>query len=381
MLQHKTELRIPGPVPVPPQVLQAASHPMINHRGKVFKSLFPQIMDRLKPIFGTQQRIYAITGSGTAAMETAVANLISPGDAVLVLVGGSFGQRWKSLCDAYQAKVTVLEYPWGEPVDAAQVQTVLQANPDIKAVFATHNESSTAVLNDLQALGTAVRGHQALLVVDAVSSLGGAEIQMDAWGIDVVCTASQKCLMVPPGLAFVAFSAPAMERAAQTTSSRFYFNINSYDQMLEKGETPFTPNISLLFGLEAALDMIEEEGLDVIYARHFLMRDMARAGIEALGLPLLVVEAGASPTTTSVIPDTITDVDGFRAKVRDHLGVELAGGQGKLAGKIFRIGHMGYATPLDMLTCLAALELALGKSGLATAAAEDVWRRRLSLHF
>jgi len=377
MNPYKTELRIPGPVPVPPAVLQAASHPMINHRGREFKDMYPRAMKRLQPIFGTQQPIYAVTGSGTAGMEAAAVNIVSPGDKVLVPVGGVFGLRWKSILDAYGADVQLLEYGWGEALDPDTVRSVLQANPDIKAVFTTHNESSTGVLNDIQALGQAAAGHQALLVVDAVSSLGGTPTEMDAWGLDVVCTASQKCLMVPPGLAFLAFSPAAMDRSQSVASSRFYFNINRYDEMLAKGETPFTPNISLIYGLEAALDMIEGEGLERVYARHRLMQTMVRAGVRALDLPLLVDEECASPTTTAVKPEGWDSVDSFRARVRVSMGIELAGGQGPFADRIFRIGHMGYAGPLDMVSCLAALEVALDRPGTAVAAAENVWKQSL----
>lgn len=377
MLRDKQELRIPGPVPVPPRVSLETARPMINHRGREFKQLLPQVLRRLRPIFGTKEnQVLALTGSGTSGMEAAVANLVSPGDQVLVLVGGAFGERWVKLCKTYGALVKEYQFPWGEGADPDRIREILKENPNIVAVFATHNESSTGVLNDIAAISQARSGHQALLVVDAVSSLGGAPLAMDEWAVDFVVTASQKSLMVPPGLAFVAYSRRARHRMEQVTTPRFYFDLLAYEAMLEKGETPFTPNISNFFGLEEALDMIEEEGLENVFSRHLLMRNMVRAGIRALALPLLVEDRFASPTTTAVKPQEI-DVPKFRVLVRDTYGVELAGGQGRLANDIFRIGHMGYATPLDMITCLAAIETALGKFGVATAAAQMVWQQHI----
>lgn len=372
MFRNKIELRIPGPAPVPPQVLQAAASPMINHRGEQFKHKLPGVLNRLKPIFKTENTILSITGSGTAGMEAAVANTVNPGDPVLVLIGGSFGQRWADICNQYQAKVYELQYPWGEGVDPEAVHDFLQKHPEIKVVFATHNESSTGVLNDIEGIGKAVANSDALLVVDAVSSLGGSYLETDAWEIDIVCTASQKCLLTPPGLAFISVSERAKERMKEIKSPRFYFNLLTYEEMLLKGQPPYTPNLSNFFAIEEALDLIEAEGLDNIIARHYLLRDMIRAGIQALGLKLLVEERWASTTVTAVVPE-IDNIGDFLKNLYFNYGVELAGGQGKLATTTFRIGHMGYATPLDMLTTLAAIEASLGKFGVATAAAEQVW--------
>jgi len=374
MYPDQRQLRIPGPTPVPHQVLRASAQPMINHRGSEFKELMFSVLERLKRVFQTQNTILAITGSGTAAMEAAVANLVNPHDPVLALVGGTFGERWAKICKAYQAEVHILEYPWGEVIDPQAIADYLQRHPQIKAVFATHNESSTSVLNDLAAIGKVVREYGPLLIVDAVSSLGGADLQTDAWGIDVVCTASQKCLLSPPGLAFISLSQRAIEFIANVQTPRFYLDLQQYISMLAKGEPPFTPNIANFFALDEALRIIESEGLSAIFQRHYLMRDMIRAGIRALGLKLLVDDRWASPIITAVMPETM-DVPRFIADLKQHYGVELAGGQGKLAGKIFRIGHMGYSTPLDMLTTLAAIETKLGQYGAAVAAAEQVWKR------
>lgn len=373
MAFDQKQMRIPGPTPVPHEVAAASARPMVNHRGPVFKKVMMDVLERLKPIFQTQNTILALTGSGTSAMEASVANLVNPDDEVLVLVGGTFGERWAKICRAYQAKVHVLDYTWGEGADPAQIADFLRRNPRTVAVFATHNESSTGVLNDLEGIGAAVRESGALLVVDAVSSLGGVELKTDAWGIDVVCTASQKCLMAPPGLAFLSLSQRAEQRVFEVSSPRFYFDLRVYLEWLKKHELPFTPNISCFFALEKSLSLIESEGLGSVFARHLLLRDMVRAGLQALDLPLLVEDKWASPTVTAVKPG-FSDIGRFLAALRET-GVELAGGQGRLAGQIFRIGHMGSAAPVDMLATLAAIEAQLGGGGKAVSAAEQVWNR------
>lgn len=374
MYREKQELRIPGPVPVPSRVLQAAAGPMINHRGVDFKRRMPVLLRRLQRVFRTENCLVPLTGSGTAAMEAAVTNLVNPGDPVMVFVGGSFGERWSQICRAYGAQVYELAYPWGEGLSPERAQEALRRHPEVAVVFATHNESSTGVLNDIRALSEAAAEADALFVVDAVSSLGGVPLETDDWGVDVVVTASQKCLMAPPGLAFVSLSDRARERMAQVNSPRYYLDLLRYCRMLEIGETPFTPSISVFFALEESLTMLEAEGLEAVYSRHRLLRDMVRAGAEALGLPLLVAEQWASPTVTALRP-VFDDVDGFRRRLLTEFGVEIAGGQGELAGQILRIGHMGYAAPLDMLATLGALETCLGAYGAGTAAAESVWER------
>ncbi len=374
MYRDKPELRIPGPVPVPSRVLQAAAAPMINHRGADFRQRMPALLARLQRVFRTENCLVPITGSGTAAMEAAVSNLINPGDPVMVFVGGSFGERWAQICRAFGAQVHELTYSWGEGLDPERAQEALQRHPEVMVVFATQNESSTGVLNDIQGLSKAAAKADALFVVDAVSSLGGVPLETDDWDIDVVVTASQKCLMAPPGLAFVSLSSRARERMAHVDTPRYYLDLLRYCRMLEIGETPFTPNISALFALEESLAMLEAEGLSAVFSRHRLLRDMVRAGVKALGLALLVPERWASPTVTAIKPD-FADVDAFRRRLLGDYGVEVAGGQGELAGQILRIGHMGYVSPLDMLGTLGALEACLGEFGVATAAAEDVWER------
>ncbi|HHU61034.1 MAG TPA: alanine--glyoxylate aminotransferase family protein [Natronincola sp.] len=369
MYRFKPDLRIPGPAPVPCGVSIQMSRQMINHRGEEFKKRFPRVLKRLQPLFGTKNTIYMLTGSGTSAMEAAVSNLVSEQTPTLCLVGGFFGKRWAELCLSYKANVHILNFPWNSGVDPNEVRAYLKQHPEIEIIFMVQNESSTAVLNDVKAVSEAREGHQALLVVDSVSALGGTPMEMDDWNVDVVVSASQKCLMTPPGTAFITFSPRAKEFVEKSESSRYYFDLRKCEEYLMKGETPFTPNINNVFALEEALDMIETEGLENVFSRHYLMRDMMRAGIKALDLELLVNDVDASPTVTGI---KFKEADHLRLQIREHYGVEFAGGQGIYAGEIFRIGHMGYATPLDVLTSLAVLELEFKKFGEATKAAELV---------
>lgn len=369
MYRFKPELRIPGPVPVPSEVSLQMARPMINHRGALFKERFPAVLERLKPIFGTKNPICMITGSGTAGMEAAVSNLVSPQTPILCLVGGFFGRRWAELGKAYGANVHVLEFSWDGGVDPDQTADYLAKHPEIELIFMVQNESSTAVLNDVEAISKARKNHRALLVVDAVSAVGGTPCEMDKWGLDVVVSASQKCLMTPPGTAFITFSPQAKHYMEACEASRYYFDLRKYGAFLEKGETPFTPNIHNVFALEEALTIIEAEGLENVYTRHILMKDMMRAGAKALGLELLVSDKDASPTVTGI---RYPNADSFRIRIRERYGVEFAGGQGPHANQIFRVGHMGYATPLDVLTALAVLEIDSKQYGQATKAAEEI---------
>jgi len=382
---EQQHLRIPGPTPVPPRVMRAAARPVVNHRGAAFRELYKQVTAELKNVFQTQGEVMIITGSGTAAMEAAVVNLVSPGEKVLVLVGGKFGERWGEIARAYGAQVIEWRYDWRQGAEPEELARRLAADPDIVAVFATHNESSTGVMNDIEGLSRARdlggRRHRALLIVDSVSALGGAPLPMDAWGVDAVVTGSQKCLMVPPGLSFVALGQRALERLEQVTTGRYYLDLRAYRKAAAAGESPYTPAVTLVFALQEALAMLAEEGLENSFARHRLMRDMVRAGIKALGLPLWTDERWASPTVTAVEGAPGLEVEPFRKLVRDRFGVELAGGQGELKGRIFRIGHMGYAGPLDMIAALAAIEQGLAASGFpvklgaGVAAAQEVWAR------
>lgn len=379
---EKFELRIPGPTPLPPRVVRAMSRPMISHRGNEFAALNKALLEKLRPVFGTKNDVLILTGSGTAGLEAAVANLVSPGDEVLVVVTGVFGERLAKICGVYGARVERLDLEWGKAADPREVQARLAKNPRIKAIFATHNETSTGVANDIAAIGRVVAQTPAVFVVDTVSALGGMEFQTDAWQVDVAVAGSQKCLMLPPGLALVSVSPKAWKAIDGATSPRFYLDLRAYRDSAAKGQTPYTPNISLYFGLEESLKMLGEEGLENSFKRHDLMKQMVRAGIRALGLELLAQDAWASATITAIKGAAGLDPDTLRKVVRARCGVVMSGGQKSLEGKIFRIGHMGYATPMDMLTTLAAVELGLAEVsgsnrhlGAAVHAAEELWLR------
>lgn len=378
MFAEQKVLRIPGPTPIAPRIARAGARPMINHRGSEFSALLARVQSGLQHIFQTQEDVIPLTASGTAGMEAIVANLTSPGDPVLVLVGGKFGERWAELARAYRCDVRELPYTWGRGVEPDAVRAALAEFP-AQVVFATQNESSTAVYNDIPALATVCREAGALLAVDAISSMGGAPFYMDAWGVDAVVTSSQKCLMTPPGLAFVALGRRAWARAQQTTSPRYYLDLAHYRKAAAKGETPYTPGVSLFFALDEALTMIQEEGLEASWSRHRLMQQMIRQGAQALGLDLFVPDQWASPTVTAILAPEGVDIEAVRKQVAARRGVVLSGGQDRLKGKIFRVGHMGYAGPLDMIAVLAAIEIELLAAGFhcelgaGVRAAQEVW--------
>lgn len=374
-------VRLPGPSPVPDRIVRAISQPIIGHRSDVFRKIFRSVVANLKELFETEGDVYIFSGSGTLAMESAVANLLAPGDTCVVGTCGKFGERWIEIAEAFGARPVAVTSPPGTGVSAEAVAQALDAHPDARVLFTTQNESSTAVINDVAALAEVARARDVLIVVDAVSSLGGAPLSMDAWGVDVVVSGSQKCLMLPPGLAFVAVSPRARDRV-KADGCRYYADWRRYAKSFEGGETPYTPAVSLIFGLEEALKILEEEGRNARHQRHVLMRDMVRAGAVALGLTPFVDQPVASPTVTAVTSSSI-DLEALRKIVRAETGVVLSGGQGELKGKIVRIGHMGAATPMDMVATLAALELGLSRMGVevapgaGTEAAMKVWRQCL----
>lgn len=355
-------LRIPGPTPVAPRIQRAMNRPMVGHRSGEFSKMLTETLERAKQVFRTEQAVMVVSGSGTAGLEMAVANLVSPGDTVLVLVTGVFGDRFTKIAAAYGANVKRLDVEWGMGIDPYAVQEALAADPAIKVVFATQSETSTGVANDIQGIGKVVREFGKLFVVDAVSSLGAMELKMDEWGVDICVTGSQKALMLPPGLALIAVSERAWEAIDTNQNPRFYLDLRAYKKSLKDQTTPYTPAVSLIYGLAESLAMLEEEGYENSFRRHLLMRDMVRAAVKALRLPFFAEETYASPTVTAVKGDGF-DPEAVRKIMRQEFGIVLAGGQQHLKGKIFRIGHMGYMTPLEMLSTIAALEVALKKVG------------------
>ncbi|WP_047979807.1 pyridoxal-phosphate-dependent aminotransferase family protein [Ornithinibacillus contaminans] len=363
MLEDYQLLRIPGPTPVPPSVQRAMLQPMIGHRDQETKDLLTRIQSPLKAIFGTELDVFIIAGSGTAALEAAVVNTVEAKEEVLVLVTGTFGDRFAKICEANHIAVHRYETKWGNALNTKKIRDYLAENPSITAVFATYCETSTGVLNPIQELAQEIKKvSDALLIVDGVSCVGAVETKMDEWGIDVLITGSQKALMLPPGLSFIAASPKAWQRIARIKQHRFYFDLRKYHDSLQQDSTPFTPAISLLYGLEQSLHLIEKEGLPSIYSRHQLMKDMTRAAFRSLRIPLLTNDADASPTVTAIKP-TSFQPDMLRHILKKEFGLVVAGGQNKLKGKIFRIGHMGYCHPADILQIISCIELGLRKMG------------------
>jgi len=365
----RQNLRTPGPTPCPDEVMEAMGSPMINHRGPEFKELILSVTEKLKQVFMTQERLYILTASGTGSLEAAVVNTLSPGDRVLAVSVGYFGDRFAELAGAYGADVKKLEFEWGTVADPDSIRRALREDPEIKAVLVTHNETSTGVTNDLESIAKVVKGEfDALLLVDAISSLGCIPLPVDQWRCDVVCTASQKGLMVPPGLSFISLSQAAWEARERATMPRFYFDLPSAQRSLERGQTPWTPNLPLFYGMGVALDMLLEEGMENVFSRHARIAHMTRQGIKALGLHLLAHEACASDTVTSVKVPQGADGGRLSALLRTEHSVVLAGGQGPLQGKIFRIGHMGQVTEDDIQEVLHALEVTLPQVGFQLSA-------------
>jgi serine---pyruvate transaminase len=358
----KQYLMTAGPTPVPPAVSQAMAAPMLYHRAPAFDELYARVLGRLPSVFGTANPVLAFSASGSGAMESAVANLVAPGTRALALAAGKFGERWIGLCGAYGAELITHEPGWGARIDPADVDRLLAENPGVAVVFGTLSETSTGIVHDIQGIAEVVRRHDALLVVDAVSGLGAAELRQDAWGIDVVVAGSQKALMCPPGLGFASVSQRALDYAAEQPQGRYFFDWNKTAKSQRKGDSPFTPAVGLFLGLDVALDMIHEEGIEDVLARHALLARATRAGVAALGLDLYGDPDERSNVVTAVeLPETI---DGGKVPgALRKLGIAANGGQNQLKGKIIRIAHCGYFGAFDILTSLSGLEMALSQLG------------------
>ncbi|GIW42077.1 MAG: class V aminotransferase [Candidatus Binatia bacterium] len=375
MIKHY--LLAPGPTPVPERVLQALSRPLFHHRTPQFTRILEEVQASLKKLFGTEQDVLVLASSGTGAMEAAVTNTLSPGERALVVNGGKFGERWTRICQAYGVQVEEIRVEWGRAVDPALVEQALEKNPDIRAVLLQASETSTTVLHPVREVAEKTRRRDVLLLVDGITAVGVTELPMDRWGIDVLVTGSQKALMLPPGLAFVALSARAWKRAESARLPRFYFDLARERKALAEGTTAWTPAISLVVGLHEALTMIEEEGLERVFARHERNARATRAAARALGLELLAPDHPSPAATGIYVPG---GVDGRRlvSYLRDRMGVTFAGGQDRLRGKIVRIAHLGYVGAFDVVVAVAALEMALRhfghpiELGRGVAAAEEV---------
>ncbi|WP_114988845.1 alanine--glyoxylate aminotransferase family protein [Synechococcus sp. N19] len=365
-MQDKLTLMIPGPTPVPETVLKAMGRHPIGHRSGEFQAIVRRTAEQLKWLHQTTSDVLVITGSGTAAMEAGIINTLSRGDKVLCGDNGKFGERWVKVARAYGLDVDVIKAEWGQPLDPEAFRSALEADSAkaIKAVILTHSETSTGVINDLESIARHVKAHgTALTLADCVTSLGATNVPMDEWGLDVVASGAQKGYMLPPGLSFVAMSARAWEAYERSDLPKFYLDLGPYRKTAAKDSNPFTPAVNLYFGLEAALDMMQKEGLDAIFARHARHRAAAQAGMKAMGLPLFAAEGCGSPAITAVAPEGI-DAEQLRKAVKEKFDILLAGGQDHLKGQVFRIGHLGYVCDRDVLTAVAAIESTLQSLGL-----------------
>ena len=365
-VQDKLTLMIPGPTPVPESVLKAMGRHPIGHRSGEFQAVVQRTTEQLKWLHQTQGDVLVITGSGTAAMEAGIINTLSRGDKVLCGDNGKFGERWVKVARAYGLEVEVIQAEWGQPLDPEAFRLALEADSSkaIRAVILTHSETSTGVINDLETIARHVKAHgTALTIADCVTSLGATDVPMDAWGVDVVASGSQKGYMLPPGLSFVAMGERAWQAYERSDLPKFYLDLGPYRKTAAKNSNPFTPAVNLYFGLEAALEMMQNEGLEAIFARHARHRSAAQAGMKAIGLPLFAAEGHGSPAITAVAPNGI-DAEQLRKAVKERFDILLAGGQDHLKGKVFRIGHLGYVCDRDVLTAVSAIEATLQSLGL-----------------
>ncbi|MEM1169672.1 MAG: alanine--glyoxylate aminotransferase family protein [Cyanobacteria bacterium P01_H01_bin.35] len=365
-MDDKLMLMIPGPTPVPETALLAmAKHP-IGHRSGDFSKIMAEVTENLKWLHQTKNDVLVLASSGTGAMEAGIINFLSPGDHVLCGCNGKFGDRWAEVATAYGLKVEKITAEWGKPLDTEQFRQHLEADKDkqIKAVIITHSETSTGVLNDLETINSYVKAHgEALIMVDAVTSLGAVNLPVDELGLDVVGSGSQKGYMIPPGLAFVSVGAKAWTAYETAKLPRYYLDLGKYRKDAAKNTTPFTPPVNLFFALQATLRMMQAEGLENIFARHERLKNATRSAVKALGLPLLGPDTVASPAVTAVAPPPEVEAEKVRAIMKKRFDIALAGGQDHLKGKIFRIGHLGFVCDRDILIAIAALEATLAELG------------------
>jgi aspartate aminotransferase-like enzyme len=361
----KMLLLLPGPVPVAQPVLEAMARPMINHRGAAAAKILERVANALKPVFGTKGDVLFLGSSGTGGLETAVANLFGPGDVLLSCSVGVFGKRFATIAQTYGCTVEMLETAPGSAVDPAALQARLEADRDkrIKGILLTHNETSTGVQNDMEALAPIVRAHGALALVDSVSGLGASPMKMDEWGYDVVVTASQKAFAAPPGVAMIAVSERAWKKLEANPTPRFYFDLRRARQFAQDGQTPWTPPISILFALDVAMQLYHEVGIEAQFARHALYARAVRAAFEALGFTIFSKPGAHSDTVVAAYPPEGVAAKELLERLRERYGVVLSGGQGDFAGKIVRFGTMGDVNEADLLGAIGALELALADLG------------------
>ncbi|HEU6445562.1 MAG TPA: alanine--glyoxylate aminotransferase family protein [Gaiellaceae bacterium] len=362
-MAEKRYLFTPGPTPVPPPVLEAMSRPIIHHRSSDFREILGRCLDRLAEVYRTGSDVLLYTSSGTGGMESAVSNLTRPGERVVVVSAGHFGERWEAMTKNFGCEVDTLAYEWGESPSADDLAGRLGELGGAKVVFLTHSETSTGVVADVQALAAVAKEAGALVVVDAVSSLGAVPLETDAWGIDSVISGSQKALMTPPGLSTVSVSRDAWSAVEPGAASRYYFDWQQTKERQDQFDPAFTPAVSIVVGLDVALGLLLEEGLEQAFERHTRLGRACREGVKAMGLELFSPDDDRSAVVTAInAPDGIDSTEIVQT-LRDRLGVVLAPGQGPLKGRIFRIGHIGYYDIFDITTALAGVELVLAEQG------------------
>lgn len=380
MIKHY--LLSPGPTPIPNEVALAMSETMIHHRTPQFNKVFDEAREGLKKLFGTKNDVLMLASSGTGAMEASVANLFSPGDKVLIINGGKFGERWLNISNAYKLTPIEMKVGWGQAVKVADVERQLRADPDIQGVMIQASETSTTVFHPVKEIAKLTKNGP-LFLVDGVTAVGVVPLLMDEWGIDALVTGSQKALMLPPGLGFIALSDRAWDKTKKAKLPRFYFDLNLERKNQQKGSGAFTPAVSLIFGVRASLKMMEREGLENVYARHARMCRATRAAATALGLSLLAPDS-PSPAATGIYMPQGIDADQLLDYLRDRMNITLAEGQDQLKGKVIRIAHIGYMGAFDVITAIAALEMALRKFGAeipfgrGVAAAQEVLMEALN---
>jgi len=355
-MEREDLLLIPGPTMIPPEVRAALAAPPIGHRSPQFADMIAEITKGLKKVFQTEGDAFVLTSSGTGGMEASLVNTLSPGDKVLVATTGVFGDRWVQMSEAFGLEVEKVRFEPGQAADPEKVESILKKSPGTKAVLLTQNETSTGITNPIQALAEVARRHGAAVIVDATSGLAAIDLKTDAWGLDVVVGGSQKAFMLPPGLAFLSVSERAWEMHRSAKLPRFYWDFSKMKASLEKGQTPFTPNVCLFSGLRASLRRILEEGLENVFRRHAKVAALARKRVKALGLELFADEAHASNTVTALKAPAGVDVSEMNRFIQDRYGILLAGGQGDLKGKIFRIAHLGCISERDIFAVSEALE-------------------------
>ncbi len=359
----KKYLLAPGPTPVPPEVLLAMAAPVVLHRTPAFSALFRRVSDESARLFGTAQPVLTLSSSGTGAMEAAITNTLSPGDRVVVVSGGKFGERWAEISRTFGLVVDEIEVEWGTAVDPGLVEARLRKHPETRAVLVQHSETSTTALHPVEELARITRATDTLLVVDGITSVGVVDCPMDRTGIDVLVTGSQKALMLPPGLALVAMSEKAWAASATARLPRYYFDLAKAKKALAEDTSAYTPAVSLVYGLDRVYRLVEENGgWGEVYRRHRVLAGAARRGVEAMGLELLAPTA-PSPAATGIKVPAGIDGGALGKYLRDVLGVTIAGGQGRLKGKILRLAHIGYADSFDVVVGLSALEMAMRRFG------------------